>query len=219
MQVRSKRSAAAGSSAGAITAAMIAAGMSPSDIGAETERGLRTMATPTKLNAVRRILWGTGFLDQAGVLSWLRTVLCDRVSIAGGTVDERGPSFTGLFDLTGIDLFVAAVDLTARQVAVFHHSLTPRVRVAEAVMASATIPVAFEPLLFGDRGPWRLFVDGGWHPTIRLSSFETRRSVDIRDWASPRPGLPSSASFWTRLPPTGAMRPLSSIGGVTFVAL
>jgi predicted acylesterase/phospholipase RssA len=154
-------SGAAGSSAGAITAAMIAAGMNPSDIRAETERGLRTMATPTKLNATRRIRWGTGFLDHAGVLSWLRTVLCDRVRIAGGTVDERGPSFMGLFDLTGIDLFVAAVDLTARQVAVFHHSLTPRVRVAEAVMASATIPVAFEPLWFGDRWPWRLFVDGG----------------------------------------------------------
>jgi predicted acylesterase/phospholipase RssA len=152
---------AAGSSAGAITAAMIAAGMNPSDIGAETERGLRTMATPTKLNGMRRIRWGTGFLDHAGVLGWLRTVLCDRVRIAGGTVDERGPSFMGLFDLTGIDLFVAAVDLTARQVAVFHHSLTPRVRVAEAVMASATIPVAFEPLWFGDRWPWRLFVDGG----------------------------------------------------------
>jgi predicted acylesterase/phospholipase RssA len=154
-------SGAAGSSAGAITAAMIAAGMNPSDIAAETERGLRTMATPTKLNAMRRIRWGTGFLDHAGVLSWLRTVLCDRVRIAGGTVDERGPSFVDLFDLTGIDLFVAAVDLTARQVAVFHHSLTPRVRVAEAVMASATIPVAFEPLWFGDRWPWRLFVDGG----------------------------------------------------------
>jgi predicted acylesterase/phospholipase RssA len=154
-------SAAAGSSAGAITAAMIAAGMDPTDIGAETERGLRAMATPTKLNAMRRIRWGTGFLDHAGVLSWLRTVLCDRVRIAGGTVDERGPSFMGLFDLTGIDLFVAAVDLTARQVVVFHHSLTPRVRVAEAVMASATIPVAFEPLWFGDRWPWRLFVDGG----------------------------------------------------------
>jgi predicted acylesterase/phospholipase RssA len=140
---------------------MIAAGMKPSDIGAETERGLKTMATPTKLNAVRRIRWGTGFLDHTGVLSWLRTVLCDRVSIAGGTVDERGPSFMGLFELTGIELFVAAVDLTARQVAVFHHSLTPRVRVAEAVMASATIPVAFEPLLFGDRWPGRMFVDGG----------------------------------------------------------
>ena len=154
-------SAVAGASAGAITAAMIAAGMQPSEIAAETDKGLGAMAMPTTFSGVRRIRWGSGFLDHAAVLAWLRNVLCTRMNALGATVDDRGPSFADLFEITGIELFVAAVDLTARHVAVFTHSLTPNARIAETVMASATIPGAFEPMFFGKELPWRLFVDGG----------------------------------------------------------
>jgi hypothetical protein len=80
-------------------------------------------------------------------------------------VDDHGPTFAELSQLTGIDLFTAAVDLHARHLAVFNHVLTPSARVAEAVMASATIPFAFEPRVFQSmvegKPRWRLFVDGG----------------------------------------------------------
>jgi predicted acylesterase/phospholipase RssA len=159
-------SAVAGSSAGAITAAMIAAGMTPAEMKVESERGRKLLALPTALSGLRRVRWGTGFIDHEGVLVWLRDVLRRRCQDSGLQVDERGPSFEALFRaVSGIELFVAAVDLRARHLAVFHHELTPHARVADAVMASASIPVAFEPLLFESsfegQPRWRLFVDGG----------------------------------------------------------
>lgn len=159
-------SAVAGSSAGAITAAMIAAGMEPSELRVESDRGRDVLALPTALNGLRRVRWGTGFLDHEGVSAWVREVLCKQCRAAGVSVDDRGPTFEDLYRrVSGIELFVAAVDLRARHLAVFHHALTPNARVADAVMASASIPVAFEPLVFQSsfKGSlrWRLFVDGG----------------------------------------------------------
>lgn len=183
-------SAVAGSSAGAITAAMIAAGMQPSDIAAETDKGLCAMVTPSTFSGVRRIRWGTGFLDHAAVLDWLRGVMCTRMNALGVTVDSRGPSFATLFDVTGIELFVAAVDLSARNVAVFTHSLTPNARIAETVMASATIPGGFEPMFFGKEPPWRLFVDGGVasnYPVFVYRDEAFRRYSGLGDHSSKTP--------------------------------
>jgi predicted acylesterase/phospholipase RssA len=158
-------SAVAGSSAGAITAAMIAAGMTPSEIGGQRKAGLAAMATPTRWSGFRRLRWGTGFLDHEGIVKWLSELLSERCGMLGLQVDEDGPSFQQLSELTGIDLFVAAVDLRARHLAVFNGTLTPRAAVAEAVMASATIPFALEPRVFqasiDGSLRWRLFVDGG----------------------------------------------------------
>jgi predicted acylesterase/phospholipase RssA len=158
-------SAVAGSSAGAITAAMIAAGMTPSEIEGQGKAGLTAMAPPTQWSGFRRVRWGTGFLDHEGILAWLSELLSERCRMLGLLVDEDGPSFEQLSELTGIDLFVAAVDLRARHLAVFNGALTPRAAVAEAVMASATIPFALEPRVFqssvDDELRWRLFVDGG----------------------------------------------------------
>ena len=158
-------SAVAGSSAGAITAAMIAAGMKPSEIEEQGKAGLTAMAPPTRWSGFRRVRWGTGFLDHEGILAWLSELLSERCRMLGLQVDAEGPSFEQLSELTGIDLFVAAVDLRARHLAVFNGALTPRAAVAEAVIASATIPFALEPRVFQssvDGKPrWRLFVDGG----------------------------------------------------------
>jgi NTE family protein len=157
--------AVAGSSAGAITASMIAAGMTPSEMRDEQEPGLTAMARPTRWSGYRRLRWGTGFLDHERILKWLTDVLCRQSSKLGLDVDERGPTFAAISDRTEIDLFVVAVDLKARHLAVFNGALTPETRVADAVMASATIPFAVEPRIFhSDREEamqWRLFVDGG----------------------------------------------------------
>lgn len=157
--------AVAGSSAGAITAAMIAAGMTPAEIRDEKEPGLTALARPTRWSGYRRLRWGTGFLDHERILEWLTKILRRQSHRLGLNVDERGPTFAALSDRTGIDLFVVAVDLSARHLAVFNGALTPGTRVAEAVMASATIPFALEPRIFhSDREQWtqwRVFVDGG----------------------------------------------------------
>jgi predicted acylesterase/phospholipase RssA len=156
-------SAVAGSSAGAITAAMIAAGMTPAEMRREMDDGLAAMALPTRWSGYRRIRWGTGFLDHEAIYNWLRRLLYKKLA---PNVSCSGATFADLFARTEIDLFVVAVDLRARHLAVFNRALTPQIKVAEAVMASATIPFALEPRLFQYKTPeghprWSVFVDGG----------------------------------------------------------
>jgi len=141
-------SAVAGSSAGAITAAMIAAGLRPEDMRARMNKGLQAMALPATLNAYRRLRRASGFLNHAAVRKWLTCVLRTQVQKLGAAPANEGPTFAELFDLTGIELHVVAVDLSVRRVMVFNRTLTPLADVADAVMASATIPTAFEPLIF-----------------------------------------------------------------------
>jgi predicted acylesterase/phospholipase RssA len=156
-------SAVAGSSAGAITAAMIAAGMTPAEMRQEMDDGLVAMGLPTRWSGYRRIRWGTGFLDHEAIYDWLSRLLYKKLE---PDVLGTGATFADLFARTEIDLFVVAVDLRARHLAVFNRALTPQIEVAEAVMASATIPFALEPRLFHYATPegrprWRMFVDGG----------------------------------------------------------
>jgi predicted acylesterase/phospholipase RssA len=141
-------SAVAGSSAGAITAAMIAAGLRPEDMRARMNEGLQAMALPATVNAYRRLRKASGFLNHAAVRTWLTCVLRTQVQKLAAAPENEGPTFAELFDLTGIELHVVAVDLSGRRVMVFNRTLTPLADVADAVMASATIPIAFEPLIF-----------------------------------------------------------------------
>jgi predicted acylesterase/phospholipase RssA len=174
-------SAVAGSSAGAITAALIASGMGPSEIRESMPEGLDAMSAPSAWKGLWRVRKGTGYLDRDRVWLWLRDRLRSRFP-GGGPYDpktDRGPTFEDMFDRnkggSGVDLYVVALDLTGRHVMVFNHALTPRCPVADAVTASATIPVVFEPLIFqakdepteGEPGDgrcpltWRFVADGG----------------------------------------------------------
>ena len=174
-------SAVAGSSAGAITAALIASGMGPSEIRESMHGGLAAMSAPSAWRGLWRVRKGTGYLDRDLVWRWLRDRLRSRFP-GGGPYNpktDRGPTFEEMFDRnkggSGVDLYVVALDLTGRHVMVFNHALTPCCPVADAVTASATIPVVFEPLIFqakdepaegepGDgRRPltWRFVADGG----------------------------------------------------------
>lgn len=142
-------SGVAGSSAGAITAALIAAGLNPNELAAATAKGTQSMALPKTLNGLRRVRRGVGFLDHEAVRSWVRGELVAQSGRMGMELSGDEPTFAELFEMTGIDLYVAAVDLRERQLMVFNHTLTPDCLVASAVMASATIPVAFEVPIFG----------------------------------------------------------------------
>lgn len=142
-------SAVAGASAGAITATLIAAGMTPDEMRREMKAGLDTLAPARFTNAWRRLRHGAGFLDHEALDEWLKGVLRDQCLRFGITPSSSSPTFTDLHAATGIDLFVVAADLSTRQVMVFNRVLTPKADVAGAVAASATIPFAFTPRLFG----------------------------------------------------------------------
>ena len=57
---------------------------------------------------------------------------------------ESGLTFKELYDATGVDLYVVAADISRKQPIVFHHLYTPKCQVADAVLASASIPFAFD---------------------------------------------------------------------------
>ena len=122
----------AGSSAGAITAVLIAAGLSPDEMLSVTSEGLQTL---------RRKLFRVGPLFPTDrLIEWLNGVLADRLHLDSGS----GPvTFAQLAAVgPGIDLNVVAMDLATREPIVFNASITPEVPIAEAAAGSSAIPVA-----------------------------------------------------------------------------
>ena len=179
--------AVAGASAGAITAMLIAAGLRPDQVAAETAEGLQALRQPRLLNGVLRMREGVSYLDQESLLSWLRDVLELHVGELTGAPGGGTVTFGELFGLTSVELDVVAVDLARRRPVVFNHLLTPACGVADAVVASAAIPLAFESqtLLIPGMEPQStpttgLIVDGGVISNFPMWVFTDR---SFREWA------------------------------------
>lgn len=120
--------AIAGTSAGAIAAAFYAAGKSPEEI--------LTLLKNNSYFGWSNLLWRkNGFFS----MQVFHQLLKDAIR-------------TDDFDAVKIKLFVAATDLVKGESVIFSSG-----KLFEAVMASASIPVVFEPVIIGDK----LLVDGG----------------------------------------------------------
>ena len=179
--------AAAGASAGAITATLIAAGMRPDQLGAATEAALEKLQTrPTHRSALLRIHNGASYLDQDSLRLWLHGLLAEQIEALWGEPDRGDITFAELHELTdGFELDVVAVDLTRHHRVVFNYLATPSCSVASAVIASAAIPLAFEPpLLWRAERPGAVIVDGGVLANFPSFVF---RDASYREWA----GLPA----------------------------
>ena len=133
----------AGASAGAITAALIAAGLDPAEVEAATPLGLASV----RRSVLRAVLGRTSALfANDGLAEWLETLLAGRTRPRRTATGRSGPvTFAELYELTGIGLYVLTMDLAGREPQIFHHRLTPNVSVASAVVASCAIPGAFAP--------------------------------------------------------------------------
>ncbi len=159
----------AGSSAGAITATLVALQLPIDD--------LEQAATEAMGYVKRR--FGAGFLPFAGrtlfavrpLGEWLDGLLRERVEAAGVPLGAGTVTFELLFEVTEIELNVVAMDLHRRQPVVFNRITTPDVQVSEAVLASCAIPLAMSP--------GRARVQGAT-PTRT----EVRRLVDGGAWAN-----------------------------------
>lgn len=133
--------AVSGASAGAITATLIAAGLT-----LEQLEG----AVPNALAGVRKMplgdLVGSPLFRVGGLETWLRTTLREQLDAAGVECGpEQEPTFAMLYEATGIELYVVAVDVALRQPIVFGSLTTPDLPVVPAVVASSAIPLAFRP--------------------------------------------------------------------------
>ena len=153
----------AGASAGAITAALIAAGMRPGDIKDAVPDGLKAAGAGKSMRAVKAVLGqAQSIFGGEGLRTWIDATLRKQISkSAAGPV-----TFAELFAATRIELYVVVMDLSNSQPVVFCRRTTPDVEVAGAVVSSSAIPGAF-PAGRGvfstkDRGAViHQFVDGG----------------------------------------------------------
>ena len=157
----------AGSSAGAITAALIAAGYHPNEMLRITQVLMRSIVPDSGLN---------GFFYSSWLFRWLvryqpqefekalEVVLAAGIERYGD--EESGPvTFARLERATGIRLTVVVLDASGGHPLPFCPQWCPDLPVASAVVASCSIPVLFSaPYLevAPNPGPrWRRMVDGG----------------------------------------------------------
>ena len=132
----------AGASAGAITAALVAAGLSPEELKTMTDTALKQLQT-SKWAGLRRLQKATGYFSSGGLRDWLNDLLKEQVKLKTGTTPEKAVTFKQLFDATGVELNIVAADLSLKSQMVFSHNETPECDVADAVVASSSIPFAF----------------------------------------------------------------------------
>lgn len=165
----------AGASAGAITASLIAAGLTHAQLSLAVPDGLKAAASSkfepsstaspeSKLSRLFKAARGhaTSIYPSDGLRCWLDHTLRTQIGkTAGGPV-----TFADLYDATLMELYVVAMDLATAQPVVFCRRTTPNVEVAGAVASSSAIPAAFP----GGRGVFHSkedgavihqFVDGG----------------------------------------------------------
>jgi predicted acylesterase/phospholipase RssA len=157
----------AGSSAGAITAALIAAGCTPRQLIEWLEEldfthlltkpdrppsrpvrrfwSLAVRMVPGAFGKYGRVFTHLGRYSSRAIEEWLNERLRELVPASGRVVTFR--------DLS-IPLWIVAADLKRRDVVVFSQQATPDKSVAEAARASASIPLFFQPVDFR-------YVDGG----------------------------------------------------------
>ncbi|NND03433.1 MAG: hypothetical protein HKN91_11655, partial [Acidimicrobiia bacterium] len=151
---------AAGSSAGAITAALVACRYSSREITAMMPAALATIDDPITSFVIPA---RSSLLGSDDLRSWLSTTIADRVHPGWADNSAKPPTstFAELKQATGASLYVVAMDLATRQPIVFGPELTPDMDIAVAVVASSAIPVAFPPVRVVLDDEIHRVVDGG----------------------------------------------------------
>jgi predicted acylesterase/phospholipase RssA len=130
--------AVAGSSAGALTATLVAAGFHPDTLVELAHHGLAKL----RIIPVGDLL-GKPLVSTHQLRSWLDGELRGQLAQIGNPVASDEPLRFIHLQPTSIDLFVAALDVATRQPRVFGTRLTPQIELVDAVLASCAIPLAF----------------------------------------------------------------------------
>ncbi len=137
--------AVAGASAGAITAALIAAGYAPKDLDQPMDELLDIMRIKGVWRAAKSLRKEGQVYPRTEFRDTLDGFLRRKIDDLGLPLEDGEPlSFKTLYRLTGIELYVCAADITNREPIVFSHEFTPDCQVADAVVASSSIPFAFD---------------------------------------------------------------------------
>ncbi len=177
-------SAAAGSSAGAITATLIAAGYPPDQLIGFVSDAMAQL----KKNRFGSLQYGgdRGMYVTKGLETWLEKLLVAAVGLDG---IHPQVTFAHLHARTKFDLYVVALDLASAQPIVFNHVTSPDMSVTDAVMASSAIPIAMRTrrvLVTDDEGVavHRLVDGGAWanYPRFVFADRSFRAFNGLEEW-------------------------------------
>lgn len=184
--------AVAGASAGAITAALIASGIKPEDIERKTIQALQIINADRSLSSgLKRLEMMGGYYSPENLRDWLNSTI--RELIGEEKAKNEIVTFQELFDKTQIDLFIVAANISQRNQIIFNHQITPNCSVADAVIASSSIPFAFPSQLLktitktGENDSKKIvdtIVDGGvWanFPIYVFSDIDFRQCYELAD--------------------------------------
>ncbi|OQP60675.1 hypothetical protein A3860_32255 [Niastella vici] len=161
----------AGTSAGAITATLVALGYPAPELKSiimnldfkHFEDGWDPLRIPTEYGLYK----GNTFLY------WIQKMIANR------TNNQPNITFADLYKLTGVGLFVFATDLNIYDIKQFSHIDTPNVPVCEAVRASMSIPLFFKAWKFSNNLPDNhIYVDGGVVLNYPLTVFDSPQQPD-----------------------------------------
>lgn len=178
----------AGSSAGAITATLVACGYTASETIEMMPRALASIGNP-KVAMLK--VWRPSLLENSRLLVWLRATI--NAQVLGPDADPAADcTFAQIEDATGIALYVVTLDLATNQPRVFCPRLTPDSPVAPAVVASSAIPVAFPAARMAVGHDVHRVIDGGtWsnYPAFVFLDDEFRASAGLEATGRPTIGF------------------------------
>ncbi len=160
----------AGTSAGAITAALVAAGYSSKDLtDAMLDLDFRSFEDG-ELEGPIRVVEHYGWYRGRAFLEWMR----GQITLKLGSPDA---TFEDLTSARHVDLRVVATNLSTRSAQIFSVATTPTVPVAEAVRMSMSIPLFFAAVTYNGA----VHVDGGavWNYPIEMFDEPTVSAATI----------------------------------------
>lgn len=158
----------AGTSAGAITAALVTlkyTGAEIQDIVSNTDfSSFEDRENPMRVLSKYGIYAGDAFLE------WIQSQLIKKGF-------DKSATFEDLSKAGCLDLHVFATDLNERGLKRFSYAETPKVIVCEAVRASMSIPFFFKAWRFSNNLPdMHIYVDGGAVYNYPLTAFDMERT-------------------------------------------
>lgn len=157
--IRKQVTAVAGTSAGAITAALVAAGYTSDELAATMLALDLTRFEDGRLEGPTRLIEKYGWYRGEVFHDWMGTQL--QTKLGSATI-----TFRELQAATGVDLRVVATDVSTHQPEIFSAATSPDEPVALAVRMSMSIPFFFAAV----RANGRVYVDGGavWNYPIEI---------------------------------------------------
>lgn len=151
--------AVAGTSAGAITASLVAVGYTPAELKAIMLALDLTTFEDGGLEGPARLLEKYGWYRGEAFLTWIRDRVAEKLGSPAAT-------FADLAATRRVDLRVVATEITTHTSQVFSAATSPTVAVADAVRMSMSIPFFFAAVRTGAG----VFVDGGatWNYPLQI---------------------------------------------------